>query len=615
MPGSTMSHDAKIQMAYDLRRSIRELRDRGLMVAAKWSSELLAALPKEYRQAPHLPFSPPPQPHTLFPNSPPNRPRPSIGDFLPSPGPGSFNAEAGPSRGRTLHGIEPEEEEDILEEDEFQLARGYFDLKEYDRVAWVLKDAKGSRSKFLKYYSMYLSADRKAQESLPHFLDTKEERLALYPALSPLLTDLKDEKDPYLLYLRGLCYMRLDRRPPAVKCLMDSVRMKPYNWSAWSQMAQLVYSADMFISMKEELPSSTMLTFFAISCMLDLHTATELVMSMIKELLEIFPGSVHLKAQRAMVYYHMRDFETAEKEFDSVQKADPFRMEEVDIYSNMLYVMNKQAKLGKLAHEYAEIDRNRAEVCCLIGNYYSSRADHTKAITYFKRSLMLNREYLPAWTLMGHEFVELKNSHAAIEAYRKAIDVNAKDYRAWYGLGQAYELLDMPMYAIEYYNQATSLRPYDCRMWTALATVYENLKRLPDAILAHTRALLGADRIQTPTILLKLASLHSTLGQITQSVGYHRKILALGEKSGLGVVDLSQSYLSVAEYEMRDLLLDPDVDDERMVEDSREQEKGDLALASQYLEKVSSSNAPQRDRAEELLRILRIREARMAADM
>lgn len=42
-------------------------------------------------------------------------------------------------------------------------------------------------------------------------------------------------------------------------------------------------------------------------------------------------------------------------------------MEEVDIYSNMLYVMNKQAKLGKLAHEYAEIDRNRAEVCCLIG--------------------------------------------------------------------------------------------------------------------------------------------------------------------------------------------------------------------------------------------------------
>ncbi|WWC86040.1 uncharacterized protein L201_000911 [Kwoniella dendrophila CBS 6074] len=634
MPSPSISPDAKIQMAYDLRRSIRELRDRGLMVSAKWSSELLAALPKEYRQAPHLPFSPPPQQlHSLPqpPNSPPpnsnhtNHPRPSIGDFLPSPGPGSFNAEAGPSsKGRTIHGIELEEEDDILEEDEFQLARGYFDLKEYDRVVYILKDSKGSRSKFLKYYSMYLSADRKAQESLPHFLDTKEERLSLYPALSPLLNELKDEKDPYLLYLRGLCYMRLDRRPPAVKCLMDSVRLKPYNWSAWSQMAQLVYSADMFISMKEELPSSIMLTFFAISCMLDLHTATELVMSMIKELLDVFPGSVHLKAQRAMVYYHMRDFETAEKEFDAVQQADPFRMEEVDIYSNMLYVMNKQAKLGKLAHEYAEIDRNRAEVCCLIGNYYSSRADHTKAITYFKRSLMLNREYLPAWTLMGHEFVELKNSHAAIEAYRKAIDVNAKDYRAWYGLGQAYELLDMPMYAIEYYNQATSLRPYDCRMWTALATVYENLKRLPDAILAHTRALLGADRSQTPTILLKLASLHLSLGQIEESISYHRKILALGEKpgNGLNINDLSSSYLNIAEYEMRDIILQQqreqaqeEGEDEYDDSMSLDQDKGDLALASQYLEKVSQSNAPQRDRAEELLRVLRIKEAKMAADL
>ena len=49
-----------------------------------------------------------------------------------------------------------------------------------------------------------------------------------------------------------------------------------------------------------------MLTFFAINVMLDLHTATDLVMNMIKELLDMFPTSVHLKAQRALVFYHMR---------------------------------------------------------------------------------------------------------------------------------------------------------------------------------------------------------------------------------------------------------------------------------------------------------------------
>lgn len=138
----------------------------------------------------------------------------------------------------------------------------------------------------------------------------------------------------------------------------------------------------------------------------------------------------------------LADFEEAERAFDDLRGMDPFRLDEIEIYSNMLYVMNKKAKLAQIAHEYAQIDKNRAEVCCLIGNsapctfirclqlteyalfpgnYFSSRDEHMKAIQYFKRSLQLNRDYLPAWTLMGHEFVELKNSHAAIEAYRRAV--------------------------------------------------------------------------------------------------------------------------------------------------------------------------------------------------
>lgn len=61
------------------------------------------------------------------------------------------------------------------------------------------------------------------------------------------------------------------------------------------------------------------------------------------------------------------DFEEAEKAFDDLREMDPFRLDEIEIYSNMLYVMNKKAKLAQIAHEYAQIDKNRAEVCCLIG--------------------------------------------------------------------------------------------------------------------------------------------------------------------------------------------------------------------------------------------------------
>lgn len=61
-------------------------------------------------------------------------------------------------------------------------------------------------------------------------------------------------------------------------------------------------------------------------------------------------------------------------------------------------------------------------------------------------------------TLMGHGFLEMKNTGAAIEAYRRAVDINPRDFRAWYGLGQTYELLQMYFYALYYYRKATTLR-------------------------------------------------------------------------------------------------------------------------------------------------------------
>lgn len=152
-------------------------------------------------------------------------------------------------------------------------------------------------------------------------------------------------------------------------------------------------------------------------------------------------------------------------------------------------------------------------------------------------------------------------------------------------------------------------------MWTALATVYEGLQRLQDAIAAHTRALLGADRQQTPLILSKLATLHQTIAEAqsddlgpgagnrqqttisSEAIGYHKKLLALGEKSQTPVGELAPSYLAVAEWEMWD----------------GRGEQGDWALAAIYLEKVASSHTPQRDKAEESLRILRLKEARLAA--
>jgi anaphase-promoting complex subunit 8 len=168
----------------------------------------------------------------------------------------------------------------------------------------------------------------------------------------------------------------------------------------------------------------------------------------------------------------------------------------MDIYSNILYVSNKAPKLSDLAYKAASTDKYSCETCCIIGNYYSLKNEHEKAVQYFERALKLNPRYMAAWTLMGHEYLELKNTGAAISAYRKAVDINRMDYRSWYGLGQTYEILQMPLYALYYFSKACELRPYDPRMWCAMANCYESIGHTDNAIQAYKRALCNQDKVR-----------------------------------------------------------------------------------------------------------------------
>lgn len=155
--------------------------------------------------------------------------------------------------------------------------------------------------------------------------------------------------------------------------------------------------------------------------MLELHLGIDDVRSQLDDLELSLPGNNYIKTLRAILAYNMQDFETAEEIFDQMFQTDPHRMDSVDVYSNVLFVLERRAKLGYLARAVSKTDKFRPETCCVIGNYYSLISDHERAVSYFRRALKLDKSYLAAWTLMGHEYVELKNTHAAIESYRRAV--------------------------------------------------------------------------------------------------------------------------------------------------------------------------------------------------
>uniref|UniRef100_A0A2R5LLS6 Cyclosome subunit 8 n=1 Tax=Ornithodoros turicata TaxID=34597 RepID=A0A2R5LLS6_9ACAR len=439
--------------------------------------------------------------------------------------------------------VTPEASED---DDTYHLARSYFDLQEYDRVAHFTKDAKSSRTKFLHFYSKYLSGEKKRLDDVVDPVTASDR--GGNPALKDLRVELEQQHkdlDGYCLYLYGVVLKRLQLHKLAVDVLTEAVHLEPLHWGAWLELASLVTDKDTLVSLR--LPDHWMKKFFIG------HTYLELQLN--EEVLEIyhqlqsngFESSTYLMAQIAIAYHNMRIVDRAIGGFQALQRVDPYRLDNMDIYSNLLYVKELRVELSHLAHHTCSIDKYRAETCCVIGNFYSLRSQHEKAVLYFQRALRLNPNYFAAWTLMGHEYMEMKNTNAAIQAYRQAIEVNRRDYRAWYGLGQTYEILKMPNYCLYYYRQAQQLRPNDSRMMVALGEAYEKLDKFQEAKKCFWKAHAVGDI--EGMALLKLAKVYERLNEDEEARAAFQDYIRSGDSRGSGDrEDQAHAYLFLARY-------------------------------------------------------------------
>lgn len=406
----------------------------------------------------------------------------------------------------------------------YTLARSYFDTRQYRRTAHVLQNEQTSIGRFMRMYALYLAGERRKEEERMELADwTDPDNLEL-PSLQNELQHLSDvgEMDAFLWYLFGVVLKRLKQTEEATEALVRSLTAFPFNQGAWLELAPLCETRRIAESLK--LQPHWMRSIFLGSILNDTEGSDQA-----REIFEAFvfatPSCRYAKLQLAISLYHMRLFDEAQQLFVSIYSEDEYCLDGVDIYSNILYVKEDRVQLSVLANKCIKIDKFRLETCCVIGNYYSLRGQHDQALSYFQRALRINRNYLSAWTLMGHEFLEMTNTAAAVEAYRRAVDINPKDFRAWYGLGQTYELLNMPMYTLYYYQKATALRPRDARMWCAVGQTFEELRKWDDATRCYERAVGCDDR--EGLALAKLASLYERMARESQNDGRQHKQVSM----------------------------------------------------------------------------------------
>ncbi|QDZ24131.1 subunit 8 of anaphase-promoting complex [Chloropicon primus] len=422
--------------------------------------------------------------------------------------------------------------------DAYLLARTYFDLREYKRAASTLEGEKGAKSTFLRLYSRYLAGERRKEEQM-----LEDGEACVNEELEGIEREIQGAKDPHLLYLLGLVLLDREKKEEGKATLVESVTRYPCNWAAWQALQEVPQPPTVGL-----LPDHWMTQFFVAANCLENGDENERGLDQYTELQSVFPNSEYILAQAATAHYNLRQFDEAQNLFELLHRKSPHRIESMDTYSNILYVKEAYAGLSHLAHSAILTDKYKPETCCIIGNYYSLRTQHEKAVAYFRRALKLNRNYLSAWTLMGHEYVEMKNPEAAIEAYRRAVDINPRDYRAWYGLGQTYEVLRMPYYALYYFRQATKLRPGDARFWCAMGQCYESeeLNMQDAALQCYKNAESKGDR--EGIALAKIADLYRKRGDYEAAYLYNKKNIERLDVDGVCNADVVQTLMFLTQH-------------------------------------------------------------------
>lgn len=164
-------------------------------------------------------------------------------------------------------------------------------------------------------------------------------------------------------------------------------------------------------------------------------------------------------AQMGRAHYEQASYGEAERHFKKLRAMSHARLEDMEIYSTVLWHLKNEVELSFLAHELVDVDRLSPQAWCAIGNTFSLQRDHDAALRCFGRATQVEPHFAYAFTLQGHEHVANEEYDKAMTAYRNAVHVDNRHYNAWYGLGNVYEKMGQFEVAQSHFCIAIRINP------------------------------------------------------------------------------------------------------------------------------------------------------------
>lgn len=133
----------------------------------------------------------------------------------------------------------------------------------------------------------------------------------------------------------------------------------------------------------------------------------------------------------ARSFYEMANYVLARRAFRALLEAEPYRLQSTEQYSTLLWHLGDPPALSFLSQQLISVDREAPQTWIAAGNCFSLQKNHDEAMRCFRRATQVDPACAYAWTLCGHESMEMEDFERAIAFYRTAIRTDTRHYNAW----------------------------------------------------------------------------------------------------------------------------------------------------------------------------------------
>ncbi|KAI1787926.1 protein prenylyltransferase [Ganoderma leucocontextum] len=198
--------------------------------------------------------------------------------------------------------------------------------------------------------------------------------------------------------------------------------------------------------------------------------------------------SASVMAMLGKAHYELGQYPEAERAFEAARNLEPYRLWDMEVYSTLLWHLQRNVRLSFLAQELLSTDPKSPQAWIAVGNCFSLQKEKTQALTCFRRAAQLDPTCAYAYTLSGHESID-EDLSKAINFFQSALRADARHYNAWYGLGTCYMRMSKLRLADYHFKRASQIHPQNAVLLGCVGVVRERYGEYDKALELFNRAI------------------------------------------------------------------------------------------------------------------------------